>query len=170
MSSFQEDDLNEIQRRLEKDAESIDEVVNDIIGPYSGPLDKYVEFIQDCLRDGERQPTDVELEDFCLNLSTLIYAASGLCERLGIRDDIGKSIYKETYHTARASQSNGTIADKNSLAELAAQREQLVSICYTRSYKIVKAKVESAQELLTSCKKAVSRRMQEMELTHISNN
>ena len=71
------------------------------------------------------------------------------------------------YHTARASQDKGTIADKDSLAELASQEEYIVSASYTRAYKTVKAKVENAQELLSSCKKVLSRRMAEMELTRM---
>ena len=62
----------------------------------------------------------------------------------------------------------GTVQDKNTLAELASQQEQLISICYTRAYRIVKAKVDSAQELLASIKKVISRRMQEQQLTNIS--
>jgi hypothetical protein len=53
------------------------------------------------------------------------------------------------------------------LAELTSQQEQLTSICYTRAYRIVKAKVDNAQELLSSCKKVLSRRMSELELTHM---
>ena len=59
------------------------------------------------------------------------------------------------------------MADKDSLAELGSQQEYLTNVCYSRAYKIVKAKVASAQELLSSCKKVLSHRMQESELTKI---
>ena len=90
-----------------------------------------------------------------------------MVEQLGIRDDIAKAVYKETYHTTRASQDKGTVADKDSLAELNSQQELLTSICYTRAWKTMKSKVENAQELLQSCKKVLSRRMTEAELTRI---
>ena len=102
-----------------------------------------------------------------MNLSTLIYFAGGMCEQLGIRDDISRSVYKEVYHTARAAQNDGTISDKDSLAELQSQQEQITNICYSRAYKIMKSKVENAQELLGSCKKVLSRRMAEAELTRM---
>jgi hypothetical protein len=57
----------------------------------------------------------------------------------------------------------------DSLAELASQEEALISSAYTRAYKTMKAKVENAQELLQSCKKVLSRRIMEQELTKISN-
>ena len=159
--------IEAVRQQVAVYSNTLENVVNDIIQPYCKDLDAYVAFIRDCLKDGENPPTDSELDDFCLNLSTYIYFAGGMCEQLGIREDISKAIWKETYHTARARLDKGTVADKDSLAELNSQQEQLTSICYTRAYKTMKSKVENAQELLQSCKKVLSRRMQESELTRI---
>ena len=159
--------VHEIQEHVEEYSKTIDDIVYDIIQPYCEGLDKYVLFIKDCLKDGENPPTSDELDDFCLNLSTYIYFAGGMCEQLGIRDDISKAVYKEMYHTARASQDKGTIADKDSLAELASQEEYIVSASYTRAYRTMKSKIDGAQEVLQSCKKVLSRRMQEIELTRL---
>lgn len=167
LSNEELDKVNEIKDSVEEYSVTIDKIVSDIVKPYCKDLDKYVEFIKECLKDGENPPTSDELDDFCLNLSTYIYFAGGMCEQLGIRDDISKAVYKEMYHTARASQETGTIADKDSLAELASQEQFIVSSAYTRAYKLLKAKVENAQELLSSCKKVLTRRMTEMELTRI---
>ena len=156
-----------IREKVEEHAKSIEDIVNEIIQPYCSGLDRYVDFIGECLKDGENPPTTTELEDFCMNLSTQIYFAGGMCEQLGIKDDISKAIYKETYHTSRSVLDKGTVADKDSLAELQSQSEQLVNVCYNRAYKIMKGKVENAQELLSSCKKVLSHRMQEEELTRI---
>lgn len=162
-----EDSLTKIQENIESNAGALDTIVNDIIAPYCRDLDKYVRFIKDCLKDGENPPTNEELDDFCMNLSTYIYFAGGTCEYLGIRDDIAKAVYKEMYHTARANQSSGTVADKDSLAELASQEEYIVSAAYNRAYKIMKSKVDNAQELLSSVKKVLSRRIQDMELSRL---
>ena len=162
-----DDELKAVQTKVEENSGQMDEIVHNIIDPYIRDLDKYVLFIKDCLADGENPPTDVELDDFIMNLSTYIYFASGMCEQLGIRDDIAKAIYKELYHKSRSDLDGGTVADKNSLAELQVQKENLISVCYARAYKIVKAKVEAAQELLSSCKKVLSRRMAESELTRM---
>ena len=161
--------LTKIQENIESNAGALDRIVDEIIAPYCRDLDKYVRFIKDCLKDGENPPTNEELDDFCMNLSTYIYFAGCTCEYLGIRDDIAKAVYKEMYHTARANQSSGTVADKDSLAELASQEEYIVSAAYNRAYRCMKTKVENAQELLQSCKKVLSRRMQEYELTKLQN-
>ena len=164
------DKVKEVQLHVEKNSKTVNDVVNEIIQPYCKDLDNYVLFIKDCLADGQNPPTDAELDDFCLNLSTYIYFAGGMVEQLGIRDDIAKAVYKETYHTTRSDQDKGTVADKDSIAELNSQQELLTSICYTRAWKTMKAKVENAQELLQSCKKVLTRRMTEAELTRIGGN
>ena len=165
--NLQIDRVKNIQLHVEDNSKIIDDIVLSIIKPYCKDLDKYVEFIKDCLSDGQTPPTDAELEDWCMNLSTYIYFAGGLCEQLGIRDDISKAVWKEMYHTKRSELERGTVADKDSKAELASQQEQITNICYNRAYKIMKSKVENAQELMSSCKKVLSRRLAEMELTKI---
>lgn len=160
--------MNTIKQKVEENAKQIDNIVNGIIKSYCTDLDNYVMFIKDCLTDGEKQPTTQELEDFCLNLSTYIYFAGTMCEYLGIRDDIAKAVYKEMYNNSRDAIDKGTVADKNSLAELASQEEAIISAAYTRSYKIVKSKVENAQELLGSCKKVLSHRITEEEMTNFN--
>lgn len=172
MSKLTFDDLNikkvnEIKLHVENNSDKVDEIVNGIIEHYCKDLDEYVKFIYEILQDGENPPTADELDDFCLNLSTRIYFAGGMCEQLGIRDDIAKAVYKEIYHTSRSSVDKGTIDDKNSLAELASQQEYIVSVCYTRAWKTMKSKIENAQEILQSIKKVISRRMQEQSLTHL---
>lgn len=160
-------ELDGIKARVEANSRQMDEIVDSIISDYTKDLDNYVDFIRGLLADGQNPPTDVELDDFVMNLSTYIYFASGMCERLGIRDDIAEAVYREMYHTVRSNIDEGTVADKNSLAELEAQKENVVAICYARAYKTVKAKVEAAQELLSSCKKVLSRRLANMELTRM---
>jgi len=161
--------IADIQNKVEEHSKTINQLVEDTIKPYVKDLDKYVQFIRDCLKDGENPPTDAELDDFVLNLSTLIYWASGACEQLGIRDDISRAVYKEMYHSKRNELSSGTVADKDSIAELESIQEQITNIVYNRAYKTMKAKIENAQELLSSAKKVLSHRLQEMELSRVSN-
>lgn len=170
LNELNHEQISSLEGKVENNSKQIDEIVQGIIEPYTKDLDRYVRFIADCLRDGEKPPTTAELEDFCMNLSTYIYFAGGMCEQLGVRDDIAKAVYKEMYHTSRASQDKGTVADKDSIAELSSQQEYIISTAYTRAYKTMKAKLDAAQELLSSCKKVLSHRMVEIELTHMMSN
>ena len=170
MGKFDLDKIDCLTKKVDEDAAQIDEIVSQIIKPYCEDLDMYVDFIRKVLADGDNQPTAQELDDFCLNLPVYIYYASSMQEALGIKDDIARALYKEMYHTARDKIEKGTVSDKDSLAELASQQEYLTSVIYKRAYAVVKAKVASAQELLSSVKKIISRRMSELEITRIGGN
>ena len=162
--------ISKIKDEVESSSKVIDDIVTEIIKPYIKDLDNYVQFIKECLKDGENPLTTSELDDVVMNMATYIYFASGSCEQLGIRDDISKAVYKEIYHSKRSEIGHGTVADKDSIAELESLQEQITNIAYNRAYKTVKAKVENAQELLSSAKKVLSHRLQEMELTRIGGN
>lgn len=168
MARIKLETVTALQDQIEENSKLMEDIVEQIVCQFSEDLDNYVYFIKSCLQNGERQLTNEELDDVCMNLSTLIYYASFQCESLGIKDDISKALYKEIYHSRRSEIDKGTVADKNSLAELQSQNEQLTAICYSRAYKMLKAKVDAAQELLSSAKKILSRRMTEMELTRLS--
>ena len=160
--------LSNCKYKVEEDAAQLQAIVDEIVKPYVEDLDKYIAFVKDILKDGENPPTAQELDDFCMNISVFIYYASGMQEQLGIKDDISKALYREMYNTIRDNQTTGTIADKDSIAELQSQTEYLTSVLYKRAYGIVKAKVAAAQEILSSVKKIISRRMQESEITRIA--
>ena len=160
----------ELLDKIEENSAELDKTIADITERYSGELDEYMQFILGILRDDKQPPTDAELDDFAMRLSTLIYFTSVGAEQMGIRDDLSHSAYKEAYNTARALLKTGTVADKNTQAELDAMAERVINIVYNKSYKILKAKVDSAQEVLSSVKKVISRRMSEYELSRMSTN
>lgn len=168
MNKDQESKIQKVREQVDIDSSQIMNVVNTIIKPYTEELDNYVDFVKGIITDYEKVPTAQELDDIMMNLSIFIYYASGMQEQLGIKDDIAKALYKEMYHSARDSIEKGTVADKDSLAELASQSEYLTSMIYKRSYSVVKAKVAAAQEMLSSVKKIISRRMSEAEITRIT--
>lgn len=160
----------ETLKRVDEYSADIDRAIDQIIKNYSEELDKYVDVIDRTLRDEDTPVTDEELDRFALNLSTIIYYTSVGAEHLSVKDDVSRSIYKEAYNTARSLIDKGTVADKNTQAELDTMEEYIANVIYNKSYKIVKAKVESAQELLGSVKKVISRRMNEMTLSNMQVN
>lgn len=170
MSKADIEAIEKIQSKVDFDSEQLQQIVNSIVEPYIKDLDGYVGFVRELVTDKDNPPTAQELDDFCMNLSVYIYYASGMQEQLGIKDDIARAIYKEMYHSSRDSLTGGTIADKDSIAELKSQQELITSMLYKRAYSQVKAKVSAAQELLSSCKKVISRRITELEITRIGGN
>ena len=159
-------EIQQNKKMVETDFEQIDDIIQKIIRPYAKSLDDNVKRITNALHDINNPPTTTELDYYCMHLATDIYWASSMSEQLGIKDDISKALYKEIYNTTRDN-SEGTVADKNTLAELASQQEYLTNVCYSRAYRIMKAKVDNAQELLQSIKKVLSHRIAEENLTRI---
>ena len=156
----------ELQNRIDDNSKLLDEIVNKLVLEYCKPLDDYVAFIKSILDDTSNPPTDLELDDFILNLPVLLYFTGEAQESLGIREDIAKAIRQELYNKA-FDNATGTIADKTAEAELAVQNEQITQIAYQRAYRKVKLRMEAGYELHQSVEKVITRRGQEYEMTRI---
>mgnify|MGYP003299832934 CR=1 FL=1 len=170
LDDFSREQFEEVSNLVEENSSVIEVIVGEIVDRYTRELDDFVFKIKAGLEDKEHPVTTSELSNICMRLSTYIYFASSMSEQLGIKDDISKALYKEVYNNNRNLLDRGTVADKNTQAELSSRKEYLVNVIYSRSFKIVKSKVESAQELLSSCKKVLTLRISESELTRISPN
>ena len=157
------EDLSETINKVEVNSELIDSIVDDIVSKYCKSLDSYVKQIDDILKEGN-EISDYELDDFALNLPSLIYFACDAQESLGIKEDVSKAFRAEIYNIARE-KASGTVADKDSVAILASQKESLVVAIYQRSYKKIKCRIEAAYELLNSVKKVLTRRIASYGIT-----
>ena len=111
----------------------------------------------------EYQISDKELEKLIIRLQILIYELNNVLMKAGIREDLSKIIKQINYNQAFSIQ-EGTIADKKSVAELAVKEEQLLETTWKRSVKIISQKMDIANDLLSSCKKIFSKRIEEVNL------
>lgn len=155
-----------LQDRINHNSKLINDLTNKLVADYCKQLDNYVKFVKDLLQDNEHPPTAVELDDIVMNLPVLLYFCGEAQENLGIKTDVAKAVKQEKYNEIY-NEVKGTIADKTAKSELAAQSETITHIIYDRAYKIVKEKMNAAYELLSSCKKVISRRMTEYELGRV---
>lgn len=158
------DIAQDIIEHIEKNSDLIDELVNKLVTQYCGPLDDYMRQIEDILVNQIEPVSNEQLDDFTLNLPSLLYFTSEAQESLGIKEDVSRAIRTEVFNKVRE-RAQGTVADKDSAAELATQAETIVLIAYQRAYKKVKLRMEAAYEMLNSVKKVMSRRISEYEIT-----
>ena len=165
-----QEEIKNIQDRINENSKLINEMSNKLVNEYCKNLNEYVSFIKSILEDKDHPPTAQELDDFCMQLPTILFFCSEMLENLGIKSDVSKAIKQEKYNSIYRELTKGTINDKMSQSELAAQTEEIVRIVYDRAYKICKSKMEYATELLGSIKKVITRRISEMDLTKISYN
>ena len=89
-------------------------------------------------------------------------------EVIGVKEDISNMMHQEKYRQA-FTELNGSIANKKIQAETDSYEEELVNLIYSKSYKLVKAKVDMAFEIMQSAKKIMNKRVVELEIDRRSN-
>lgn len=160
-------DLDKVEAnnvRVENLSKEVTDMVKTIVDEVCTDLDKYMKVIDDTLCDTQTPVSDDELEDFTLNLPSLLYLVSSRREELKIKEDVAKAIYKDVYNRFRE-KSQGTVADKDTAADLASQSEAITVIVLQRAGSTIKTREEAAWEMLNSVKKVLTRRTAEMELS-----
>lgn len=160
-------DIEKVQKnneRVESLTSVVREMVRGIVSEACSDLDKYMEQIDEILRDADNPVSDYELEDFTLNLPSLLYLVSARREELKVKEDVAKAIHKDVYNRVRE-KAQGTVADKDTAADLAAQSEAITVIVLQRAGSTIKAREEAAWEMLNSVKKVLTRRTAELELS-----
>jgi hypothetical protein len=158
------DKVHENNKRVESLTAVVREMVKGIVDEACAELDKYMGVIDDILRDADNPVSDEELEDFTLNLPSLLYLVSSRREELKVKEDVAKAVHKDVYNRVRE-KAQGTVADKDTAADLAAQSEAITVIVLQRAGSTIKTREEAAWEMLNSVKKVLTRRTVELELT-----
>lgn len=145
--------------RVESRSSSVEMAVKNIVDLHTKELQIVIHKIRDLLKDETDQLTDLEIDDIMLQLPILLFDVTDDQELVGMQSDLASQIYKESYNEAYKL-ARGTIADKQSVAELNAMAQKLDSLIYERAYKIIKQKINMAIETLNAVKKVQSTRQQ----------
>lgn len=146
-------------------ASQLDDLVTMVVEKSCSELDNYVAYVKALLDDETRPITDIELDDIVMTLPTLLYFASVNQEVIGLREDIAKMHENNAYSDA-LQEATGTVQEKQSYAKSLIQNEMLTTIVYQRATKQIKAKTDTALEVLQSCKKVLTRRMSELDISN----
>lgn len=159
----------EYTKNVEKYSTPIEGVINNIVHNHVAELENIIHRIRDMLKDDTDQLTDLEIDDIMLQLPILLFDITDDQELVGMQSDLASQIYKEAYNEAYKT-ARGTIADKQSVAELSAMTGKLDSVIFDRAYKIIKQKINMAIETLNAVKKVQAARQQKYELGRFSGN
>lgn len=148
---------------IEEKALEIEGVVNQIVNKYSSEVDKIMISIINALKDVANPITDDELEEIVLKLSTQIYFLNSVVENVGIRADITETANNILYNQYYNELEKGTVQERTSYANSKLAEDNNSYMIYKRSYNILKNKVNSAYEVLSSVKKVLNKRIAEIE-------
>lgn len=160
--------MHDVSDRVNNLSKEVVEMADSIADKVCADLDDYMKGIDEILTNQEHPVSDYQLDDFVLNLSSLLYLVSDAQENLGIKEDVARAIQKEVYNRVRE-KAQGTVADKDTAAELQCQEESITTIIYARAYKKVKLRVEAAAEMVNSVKKVMTRRIAEYAMSQGDN-
>lgn len=161
------DNIDLLMEANDENAEYVSTLVENLVEKCCSDLDKYVEYISSILKDTSYAITNEELDDIIMTIPTLLYFISEQQEKLGIKHDVSKSS-RELLYNKIYMDTPGTAGIKKARADSQLVNESLVNIVYSRTYTIIKSKVDFALELLQSAKKILSRRISENEITKLS--
>ena len=160
---------------VEENMSYFNSVFENVLDGYTRPLDEIMAEIHDEIVSKDYPSTDV-LEKYLLKLSNCLYFISERAEKLGIYDALTRTAFKEVYNKiyldSQSPSSYGpgvkkpTVAESTAAAENATVYETTVNDLYNRVYKTVKAKIESANTMLSSISKLISRRMTEAQTVY----
>ncbi len=160
-------DLLDLMTSLEATSDMMSEIATKLSNDCTSALDDYVRYVSESLGQPQSISNDL-LDEFILNLPVYIYYASSAVESLGIKEDVSliskkRRISEVTDNLIRNKIGGTTAAARNATAEAICTKDTLVNDIYSAAYKSAKAKVTYAYEILASCKKVLSRRIEELK-------
>lgn len=156
----------EIKRYIEQNSELIINMVDEIVGEYVGELDDFIEKVKNILervRQGQQDYTNDFLEMQMIKLPVIMYYSINGLEDLGAESDIAKAHKQQKYNEVYV-RVTGTIPEREAESNMQVLNEAMMEAVYSRAYKKLKSKVDMADKLLSAIKKAMNKRIKEMDI------
>lgn len=147
---------------IQEHSKIIEDIVFDIVKQFTEPLDSIMATCRNIFNSTEKA-SNQELEDLLAQLPSTLYFVNEGQEAVGLKEDVAKITKTMNYNIARE-KATGTVADKNTTAELSVMNEEINRIIYQRAYKMIKSKVEMGQEMINSLKRVFDARMMDYQI------
>lgn len=157
------------------DVSFVEKVSEQIVLDKTNDLDELMREIQDNIVNVQ-SPDDTTIESYLLQLTNALYFLTARCEKFGFYDDISKANVKLKYNdeytknqiSALSGGKKPTQADNQIAAEIGSVDEQAVNIIYSRSLKIIRGKIDAANEMLRTLSKILSVHMNTVNSTYFT--
>lgn len=151
-----------LNQEISENSKLIKDIAFNISKEFTQELDKVMGTCKSIFQSKDKI-TNQEIEDLLAQLPSILYFVNEGQEAVGIKQDIAEMTRKTNYNIARE-KANGTVADKNTTAEGQVINEAINEIIYQRAYKLIRAKIEMAQEMVNSLKRIFDARMMEYQI------
>lgn len=165
-------DLDKIQdyiSNLNENVESFTGVTDKVVTEESADLDDLMADIKVAVTQEDAITTSA-LERYYAELSNMVYFMSTRLGRLSIYKDMSKAMTREAYNNAylnysmekdEKGKSKRTVNENQALADIESKTQSVVDSIYANAYNILKTKVDSANEMVSTLKNILRRRVSE---------
>ena len=163
--------LSKLIKEVQEESSPVVTLSNQLIEDYSKDLDSAIselDMIMDSI--GENSIEDIpdsQIEYYCVKIPALMYYAGQRVEELGMQADLASNNRKTAQNEAMLKVA-GTVPEKKAKVEQLTEDKALVEAIYRRAYNTLKVKLEMAEKIYSGLKKALSKRIAEVELNRFS--
>lgn len=163
--------LSKLIKEVQEESSPVVKLSNELIANFSKELDSVIselDIIMDSIGESSIEDIpDTQIEYYCVKIPALMYYAGQRVEELGMQADIASNTKKTALNEALIKVS-GTVPEKKAQAEKLTEDKALVEAIYRRAYNTLKVKLEMAEKIYSGLKKALSKRIAEVDLDRFS--
>jgi hypothetical protein len=163
--------LSKLIKEVQEESTPVVKLSNQLIEEYSKDLDSAIselDMIMDSIGENSIEDIpDTQVEYYCVKIPALMYYAGQRVEELGMQADLASNNKKVALNDALLKVS-GTVPEKKAQAERLTEDKALVEAIYRRAYNSLKVKLEMAEKIYSGLKKALSKRIAEVDLDRFS--
>ena len=164
-----EQKIAELTKDLEEKFNYFDNLIETIVSENLSAMDKILEGICDNIVNVENPSTEI-IEKYFLELTNCLYFMQERVEKLNIYDSLSKISYKSEFNNSYLNptleKAKPTVNELNAYAENNTIYEQALNEMYNKAYRIVKAKIDSAQTMVQTLSKVLSKRITDTQLSN----
>lgn len=165
------DQLSKLIKEVREESSPVVKLSNELIAEFSKDLDSAVSELDMIMESiGENSIEDIpdsQIEYYCVKIPALMYYAGQRVEELGMQADLASNAKKTAQNEAMLKVS-GTVPEKKARVEQITEDKALVEAIYRRAYNSLKVKLEMAEKIYSGLKKALSKRIAEVDLDRFS--
>lgn len=155
-------DINTQMTSIATSSKSCETILFNLIDECTRDLDNYVANISQNFSNIAIVDNST-LDNFILNIPILIYYANTRLERLGLKSDLSSIERKRQIADKMTTLNIKSKSDRQIASEIESLDIVILNDICERAYKVVKSKIDTAYEILASCKKIMSRRIEELK-------
>lgn len=163
--------LSKLIKEVKEESSPVVKLSNQLIEDYSKDLDSAISELDMIMESiGENSIEDIpdsQIEYYCVKIPALMYYAGQRVEELGMQADLASNAKKTAQNEAML-KVTGTVQEKKARVEQITEDKALVEAIYRRAYNSLKVKLEMAEKVYSGLKKALSKRIAEVDLDRFS--